>query len=68
MISVKKLYECKECGHQEQIETNHYGSCWSVDHFNTCKKCPPFKKYPEFGGKTIWICQETDPESNKAKL
>lgn len=25
---------------------------------NTCPACPPFKKYPEFGGATVWDCVE----------
>tara|TARA_Y100000361_G_C11046934_1_gene283027 strand:- start:272 stop:475 length:204 start_codon:yes stop_codon:yes gene_type:complete len=47
-------YECSECGFVTTQSTNHTGSTWSWGHFNTCPKCPPYKKYPEYGGKTLW--------------
>lgn len=53
-----KLYECSQCGHQEKKETNHFGQCQSWREYNVCPKCPPFKKYPWYGGQTIWICKE----------
>lgn len=49
-----KLYKCAECGHTTKQDTNHNGKTWSFGHYNCCPKCPPFKKYPEFGGQTVW--------------
>lgn len=56
-----KRYACSECGHIKMIATNHYGPCVSYGHYNICEQCPPYKKYPEFGGHTKWICQEVEP-------
>lgn len=53
-----KLYRCTRCGHEAMQTTNHYGNTWSHGHFNTCPKCPPWAKYPEFGGHTVWECVE----------
>ena len=58
-ITTKK-YKCKECGHITEQATNHYGSTWSWGKFNTCPKCPPYKKYPEYGGSTVWECMEKE--------
>lgn len=57
-----KNYECTRCGHVEPKTTNHYGPTWSWGRSNTCPKCPPWAKYPEFGGHTDWKCIETPPE------
>lgn len=57
---VAKDYKCRRCGHVMKIETNHYGPCWSFDRVNVCPKCPPWAKYMEFGGQTIWDCQEKE--------
>lgn len=51
-----KLYKCKECGHTTSMQTNHFGNTWSAGKMNTCEKCPPHKKYPEYDGQTIWEC------------
>lgn len=51
-----KHYKCDACGCVVVQETNHYGPTWSVGHHNICPNCPPFKKYPEFGGHTSWTC------------
>jgi hypothetical protein len=51
-----KRYRCTQCGHVVEQETNHYGATWSHGHYNCCPKCPPYAKYPEFGGATIWEC------------
>lgn len=56
-----KLYCCKRCGHLEMITTNHYGQCWSAGQFNVCPTCPPWAKYPEFGGSTVWECVDEPP-------
>jgi hypothetical protein len=56
-----KKYACKRCGHVELIKTNHYDPCWSVGHHNTCPACPPWAKYPEYGGHTVWTCVEFGP-------
>lgn len=55
----EKKYSCERCGHITTQKTNHYGNTWSFGHFNACPKCPPWAKYPEFGGRTIWKCIET---------
>jgi len=54
-----KNYSCDRCGYVTQQSTNHSGKTWSLGHFNTCPKCPPHAKYPEFGGMTTWTCVET---------
>lgn len=56
-----KKYACKRCGHEKLIDTNHYGKCWSLNRYNTCPKCPPWAKYPEYGGQTIWECLTEEP-------
>jgi DNA-directed RNA polymerase subunit RPC12/RpoP len=56
-----KLYRCKRCGHEQEISTNHYGECYSAGHYNACPACPPWAKYPEYGGSTIWICAAPCP-------
>ncbi len=53
----RKPYKCKECGHEKQIQTNHWGECYSLGNYNTCPVCPPFKR------PTVWICQEPLPEN-----
>jgi len=57
-----KLYKCSECGHEQEIQTNHFGECYSFGRYNVCPKCPPYKKYAEFGGATIWLCIATPPK------
>lgn len=56
-ITMKK-YKCKDCGFISNQSTNHYGNTYNWDHFNCCPNCPPWKKYPEYGGRTIWECIE----------
>jgi ssDNA-binding Zn-finger/Zn-ribbon topoisomerase 1 len=58
----EKPYRCRRCGYLNRQKTNHYGPTWSFGHFNTCPQCPPWAKYPEFGGNTIWDCAERDPK------
>jgi hypothetical protein len=62
-----KTYRCKKCGHEQQIKTNHYGPCWSWGHYNCCPDCPPYAKYPEFGGSTVWECVEIVQEEPCSK-
>ena len=62
-----KKYKCTQCDHEVEQATNHYGPTWSVGRYNTCPKCPPYKKYSEFGGQTVWECMETEPEEEKEK-
>lgn len=64
MTATEKKYQCRRCGHQRQQKTNHYGATWSWGHYSTCPECPPWAKYPEFGGQTFWDCLET-PEGTK---
>lgn len=54
-----KKYKCSKCGHITTQCTNHYRLTTSHDKFNTCPQCPPYRKYPEYGGQTIWICMES---------
>lgn len=51
---VARVYCCKRCGHETTQQTNHTESTWSCGRWNTCPECPPFAKYPEFGGQTVW--------------
>ena len=53
-----KKYKCQRCGHVVTQSTNHYGETYSWGRFNTCPNCPPWAKYAEFGGCTIWECLE----------
>jgi DNA-directed RNA polymerase subunit RPC12/RpoP len=61
----EKKYKCTQCGHEVLQNTNHFGPTWSFGRTNVCPKCPPYKKYSEFGGQTIWECMETKPEEEK---
>lgn len=56
-----KRYACKRCGHEVTLETNSYQPVVSYGHYNSCPKCPPWAKYPEFGGQTVWMPLENDP-------
>ena len=62
MPITEKSYQCDVCGHVIKQNTNHYGPTYSWGHVNTCPKCPPYQKYPEFGGQTTWTC--ITPEKN----
>ncbi len=65
MITAKR-YKCSECGCEVMQDTNHYGQTYSWGRVNVCPQCPPYKKYPEYGGITIWICQEQPPEEGQS--
>ena len=54
----RKKYRCKRCGHVVEQSTNHYGQTYSFGHYNCCPACPPWAKYPEYGGLTVWECCE----------
>ncbi len=56
-----KTYRCSKCRATTIQTTNHYGPTYSVGHHNCCPKCPPWAKYPEFGGSTTWICLDLPP-------
>lgn len=60
MTISEKLYSCKRCGHESRQKTNHFGETYSWGRVNACEKCPPWAKYPEFGGLTTWICMEKE--------
>jgi len=60
-VSLKR-YACKRCKHEAKQETNHYGETYSWGRYNTCPNCPPWAKYAEFGGSTVWECLEKEPE------
>ncbi len=57
-----KRYECKRCGRAAQQLTNHYNATYSWGRINTCPQCPPWAKYPEYGGGTVWLCKESPPK------
>lgn len=59
--ATSKRYHCTRCGHVSHQVTNHYGQTWSWGRVNTCPSCPPWAKYPEYGGTTIWDCDEVPP-------
>jgi hypothetical protein len=61
-----KQYKCKKCGFVTTQNTNHYLETYSLGSFNTCPKCPPYEKYPEFGGGTVWVCVEKPPEESES--
>lgn len=63
-ITTKK-YACARCGHVTEQATNHYGSTWSWGRVNCCPNCPPWAKYSEFGGQTIWKCLEVEGRSEE---
>ena len=60
-----KSYKCKRCGHVTTQTTNHYGETYSLGRFNTCPNCPPWAKYAEFGGSTVWECIESQTASKE---
>ncbi len=49
-----KKYKCRRCGYVTTQSTNHCGPTHSFGHYNCCPNCPPYAKYPEFGGTTFW--------------
>jgi len=59
----EKVYKCQRCGHEVKQKTNHCGQTYSAGHVNTCPVCPPWAKYPEFGGSTVWIFVREDNEN-----
>ena len=50
-----RVYKCARCGHEVTQRTNHKGETYGLGHYNTCPKCPPWAKYPEFGGSQRWV-------------
>jgi hypothetical protein len=58
----EKIYSCSRCGFKTKQTTNHYGPTWSCGRVNICPKCPPWAKYPEFNGRTIWNCLDSSHE------
>ena len=50
----KKPYKCAACGYEKQIETNHFGKCYSWGSYNRCPKCPPLQI-------TVWLCVDALP-------
>lgn len=63
-----KPYACKRCGHVKEQMTNHYGDTYSWGRYNCCPACPPWAKFPEFGGATVWVCQAENPRRQKPAL
>jgi hypothetical protein len=64
MEDTYKKYKCIECGFVKEQKTNHYMNTWSFGRYNCCPQCPPYKKFPEYGGKTNWKCIETKEKGN----
>jgi hypothetical protein len=56
-LSYKK-YRCKECGAIKEIQTNHYGECYSAGHYNTCTAWPCKCAAAPFYNPTTWECLE----------
>lgn len=55
-----KPYKCSQCGFEKQIQTNHFGECYSLGNYNACPNCAPFKR------PTTWICQlDCPPDMQK---
>lgn len=57
-----RIYKCRACGFEQEQETNHTGNTYSWGRYSTCPKCPPFRKYPEYGGSTVWEYVREIPE------
>jgi len=61
-----KAYECKKCGYEKEIDTNHFGECYSLGKHNQCPKCV---RYQPCDGPaliptvTTWVCAEGEVES-----
>ena len=53
-LRLARAYRCTRCGALSVQVTNHTGKTYSCGHFNTCPSCPPWAKYPEHGGGTVW--------------
>jgi hypothetical protein len=62
-----KKYRCTQCGQVTEQRTNHWGPTWSWGRTNTCPECPPYKKYPEYGGATVWECMEKAPAAVESR-
>lgn len=58
----EKEYACETCGFTQLQKTNHYSNTYSFGNFSVCPVCPPFEKYPQYGGQTVWVCQEEKPK------
>ena len=56
----ERNYECTRCKHKSKQVTNHNGNTWSWGRCNVCPSCPPWAKYAEFGGHTLWTCLDKD--------
>ena len=70
MAITYKTYHCKACGFAKQIQTNHYGECYSLGNYNRCPDCrplPPDPKRPQAVDYpvTVWVCDETPPAGEK---
>jgi len=57
--TVEKRYKCDRCGYISKQSTNTFEPTWSWDRVNVCPNCPPWAKYPQFGGQTTWTCIDT---------
>lgn len=57
-LSIEKLTEYNERMKPFKTIFKKYKCTWSYGHYNVCPNCPPYKKYPEYGGQTIWECKE----------
>jgi DNA-directed RNA polymerase subunit RPC12/RpoP len=50
-----RVYRCSQCKTETTLKTNHTGEVYSQgSRFLSCPSCPPWRKYAEFGGMTVW--------------
>jgi DNA-directed RNA polymerase subunit RPC12/RpoP len=49
-----KHYRCAGCGYDTEIDTNHYGQCYSWGKYNACPNCSI--------RPTVWDCMVPLPE------
>lgn len=60
-----KRYRCDRCGYVTTQSTNHYQKTYSFGHDGVCPECPPWAKYPEFGGQTTWTCIDSPEDDSQ---
>jgi len=49
-----KHYKCKDCGYDKEIDTNHYGECYSIANYNTCPSCQP-TVHDKYHKSVTWV-------------
>ncbi len=48
-----KHYSCNSCGYDKEIDTNHFGQCYSLGDYNMCPNCG--------AQPTVWECKADIP-------